>query len=332
MIGRVFDPGSSFSRTCQYVAEDLTRAQVLYQEGVRGHDYRLAARDFEMVASLHESIGKPVFHAVLTFHRDEELDDSGKVELGLKYLEGVGMVNTQRLIVAHRDARHEHIHLVANRIDYNGEPIRNFPEILRSRDTVQALVREYGLVPVAAKDLRRTNFDALDASDTRKYVIYRAVRDGIAEAKDLNSLEERLRSEGIEMRYRMDEAGRRVGVSFLYGNEAFRGSQIDRSLSLRGLEGAICQRQALGQWEDQKSAQGKSLEQERLLKEQEAAREAALLRQQEALKQQETLKQQEALKEALKQQEALKQKEVEQQKKKLAESQRERHGPRLRIH
>jgi hypothetical protein len=252
MIGRVFAAGGSFVRACQYVAEDQKRAQVLYQDGVRGYDYRLAASDFEMVASLHESIGKPVFHAVLTFHGDETLDDSRKVELGLKYLEGVGMVNTQRLIVAHHDARHEHIHLVANRIDLDGNPIHNFPEILRSRDTVQALVREYGLVPVAAKNLRQTNFDALDASDTRKYVIYRNIKDGLAEVKDLNGLEERLRSEGIEMRYRLDEAGRRIGVSFLYQNEAFRGSEIDREFSLARLERTVGQWQELRQWEGQK--------------------------------------------------------------------------------
>ena len=228
MIARVFAPGGSFGRTCQYVAEDLTRARILYQEGVRGHDYRLAARDFEMIASLHDTIGKPVFHAVLTFHRDEKLDTDQKVGLALKYLEGVGMVNTQRLIAEHFDARHQHLHLVANRIDFDGKPIHNFPEVLRSRDTVERLVREHGLVPVAAKDLRQTNYDALDASDTRKYVIYRTVKEILPAVKDLDGLEDRLRREGIEMRYRLDASGKRVGVSFLYGNEAFRGSEIDK--------------------------------------------------------------------------------------------------------
>ena len=328
MIGRIFAPGASFSRTCQYVTQDLSRAQVLWQEGVRGYDHRSMANDFEIIAGLRDTIGKPVFHAALTFHRDEVMDDATKVELGLKFLDGVGMVNTQRLIAGHSDARHQHIHLVANRIDYDGEPIHNFPEILRGRDTVERLVREYGLVPVAGKDLRQTNFDALDASDTRKYVVYRAVKELLPEVKDLDGLEDRLRSEGIEMRYRLDPSGQRVGVSFLYGNEAFRGSEIDKGLSLRGLEKAIGQRQELSQWEEQKLAQGKRLEQERVMKEQEIAREQEVLRQREALKQQETLKQQEALK----QEEALKQKEVVTQRQKLAEVTRQQHRPRLRIH
>jgi hypothetical protein len=322
MIARVFAPGRSFQRTCQYVAEDLTRARVIWQEGVRGHDYRLAARDFELMAELHDTISKPVFHAVLTFHRDENLDDNQKIDLALNYLDGVGMGNTQRLIAEHFDARHQHLHLVANRIGFDGKPIHNFPEVLRSRDTVERLVRDYGLVPVAAKDLRQTNFDALDDSDTRKYTVYRTVKELLPQVKDMRGLEDRLRSEGIEMRYRLDASGQRVGVSFLYGNEAFRGSEIDKSLSLRGLERTIGQRQELSQWEDQKLAQGKRLEQERLMKEQEIAREQEALRQQEALKQEEVLKQEQALK----------QKEVLTEKQKLAEVPRQQHRPRLRIH
>jgi hypothetical protein len=322
MIARVFAPGGSFKRTCQYVAEDLTRARVIWQEGVRGHDYQLAAKDFELMAQLHDTISKPVFHAVLTFHRDENLDDNQKIDLALKYLDGVGMGNTQRLIAEHFDARHQHLHLVANRIGFDGRPIHNFPEVLRSRDTVERLVREHGLVPVAAKDLRQTNFDALDASDTRKYVVYRTVKEVLPQVKDMRGLEDRLRSEGIGMRYRLDASGQRVGVSFLYGNEAFRGSEIDKGLSLRGLEKAIGQRQELSQWEDQKLAQGKRLEQERLMKEQEIAREQEVLRQREALRQEE----------ALKQEQALKQKEVLTEKQELAEVPRQQHRPRLRIH
>jgi hypothetical protein len=321
MIGRIFQPSKSFVRTCQYVAEDLKRAQVIYQDGVRGHDYRLAARDFKMVAALHETIGKPVFHGVLTFHPDEQLDDARKVELALKYFDGVGMENTQRLVVAHRDARHHHVHLVANRIDYDGKAIRNFPEILRGRDTVERLIGEYGLVPVAAKNLRQTNFDALDASDMRKYAIYRSIRESVGLVKDMGELERRLLADGIETRYRLDQAGQRVGVSFLYQNEAFRGSEIDREFSLMGLEKRLGQRQELSQWETQKVVMG-----ERIRQEEQVLKEAEAMRQREA----HVVKQKEE--QGLKEQEALQQKEILAEKRRQTREQQLRKGLRLRIH
>jgi hypothetical protein len=259
-----------------------------------------------MIAQLHDTIGKPVFHAVLTFHREEKLDDARKVELALKYLDGVGMQNTQVLVVAHHDARQQHLHIVANRINYEGNPIHNFPEVLRARDTVEWLNREYGLVPVAAKNLRQTNFDALDRSDLRKYVVYRNVKEALGQVRSLDELEQRLESKGIGMRYRVDESGQRVGISFSYRNEAFRGSEIDRELSLGKLEKTVSQRQELSQWEEQKREIGKQLQQEeeRVLKEKETARQAAL-RQREGLRQHEE---------------------------QASEEPRLRQGPRLRIH
>jgi hypothetical protein len=294
---------------------------VIYQDGVRGHDYRLAARDFEMVAALHDTIGKPVFHGVLTFHADEKLDDAVKVALAQKYLDGVGMENTQRLVVGHRDARHEHVHLVANRIDYDGNAIHNFPEILRGRDTVERLVRDYGLVPVAAKNLRQTNFDALDASDTRKYAIYRSIKERVGQVRDMGELERRLLADGIETRYRLDQAGQRIGVSFLYQNEAFKGSEIDKGFSLRGLERTLGQRQELSQWEVEKLAVGERMRQEELV-----MKETEAMRQREA----QVLKQKEE--KVTKEQEALRQKEILAEKRRQTQEQQVRQGPRMRIH
>ncbi|HEV3325857.1 MAG TPA: relaxase/mobilization nuclease domain-containing protein [Puia sp.] len=253
MIGRIFDPTGSFQQKCWYVSQNQERARVLYQEGVRGHDYRLMARDFEMVHGMRETISKPVFHAVLLFHREERLEDARLVEIARRYLDEVGMTNTQYAIVRHLDTEHTHLHLLSNRIDYNGEPIHNFPEILRNRDAVEKLVREYELIPVAAKNLRQTNFDALDASDTRKYAVYRGIRECLPDCRDMEELGQRLLQLGIETRYRTDpETGQRTGISFLYQHEAFRGSEIDRECSLPRLEKKLGQRQELSQWESEK--------------------------------------------------------------------------------
>ena len=143
-------------------------------------------------------------------------------------------------------------------------------------------------------------------------------------ARNLEELEERLRPEGIGMRYRLDESGRRMGVSFLYQNEAFRGSEIDRSLSLGGLEKTLGHRQELMQWEQQKLAIGKQIQQQ----EERVAKEQFELKKQEILKQQEVLTQQKALR----QQELQKQKESQQQEAALEEKQQLRQRPRLRIH
>jgi hypothetical protein len=261
MIARIFPRAQSFKKVCRYVCEDLTRAKVLYQEGVRGHDYRLMARDFEMIHGLHSGIGKPVFHGVLDFHRDERLDDGRMAEIGRKFLPEVGIIDTQCAIVKHLDTDHRHLHLVANRVDFSGHPIDNFPERLRSIEAVEKLVREYDLVPMGRKNLRLINFDGLGASETRKYAIYRSITEYLPGCRDLEELEQRLLRLGIETRYRTDQqTGQKIGISFRYQNEAFKGKEIDRDFTMGRLEHTLAMRQELTQWEQQKLALRKEQE------------------------------------------------------------------------
>jgi len=276
MIGRNYPPAKSFLRQSRYLLQDQTRAETLYQEGVRGHDYRLMARDFEMIHQLHPGRTHPVFHSVLDFHPNEHVDDTKMVEIAQKYLVAIRMADTQYAIVKHLDTSHTHIHIIANRIDYNGNYIQTYPEILNSNDAVKELVREYHLIPAGSKNLRQTNFDALDNSETRKYVIYRGVKECLSDCRNLDELTQKLLLLGIDTQYRMDkETGQRVGISFRYQNEAFKGSNIDKELSLGRLEKTLGQRQELSQWEEEKLAQRATqvLQEENALKQRQALEE-----------------------------------------------------------
>lgn len=255
MIDRLFPPGASFTRLCRYLCQDTQRAEVIDQEGVRGHDHQLMARDFELIHSLHPERQKVTFHAVLDFHRQEKVDDRRMVEIGRKYLAEIGMRDTQYAIVKHTDTRHLHMHLVANRIDYQGKFLYPFPEILRSKEAVQKLVREHGLMPAEKKHLRETNWEALKGTEKELYKLYRIISENLSGCRSLEELEGRLLPRGIDIRYRFDEeTGERRGISFRYEDRAFKGSRIDREFSLPRLEQVFAQRQELALWEKQKLA------------------------------------------------------------------------------
>jgi hypothetical protein len=273
---------------------------VLDAEGVRGHDYRLMANDFETIHSQRLSRSKPVFHAVMDFHRDERVDDTKMIEIAQKYLKEMGLINTQYAVVKHLDTDHNHMHLVANRVDYEGQHLCIYPEILNSNDIVKKLVVEYDLIPAGKKDLRQTNLDALDNSETRKYAIYRSVRECLPGCRDLDELERRLLRQDIDVRYRTNpETGEKMGISFRYQNEAFKGSDIDADFSLRKIQQKLDQQHQLTQWTNEKLVLRKELDRQE-------QQEKVKLEQQQ-LKEQE-LKQQEVLQEHL------------------------RHVPRLRMH
>src|SRR5579871_465740 len=122
MIAKTFLTGQGFGETCRYLCEEQTRAEVLAVEGVRSYDWKQMAADFEWQHGLMPEKEKPVYHCALSFPVGEQVGDERLVELGRRYLEKIGMGNTQYALVKHTDTEHLHIHVLANRVNNDGEP------------------------------------------------------------------------------------------------------------------------------------------------------------------------------------------------------------------
>jgi hypothetical protein len=237
MIGKVFLTAKTFGETCEYLKREQSMSQVLAVEGVRGHDPKLMAEDFERQHRLMPEKEKPVFHGALAFPPEERVEDARLVEIAKEYLRRIGMVNTQYALVKHTDKEHLHVHVLANRVNNDGEPIGKGLIIERSMKAAAELTMEYGLQQEQGKRLERTNMEALHGPDARRYRIYTAIRDVLPECLNLDQLEARLQEQGIAVRYRLDpETNERQGISFRYGNMSFKGSRVDAEFSLKGLD------------------------------------------------------------------------------------------------
>src|ERR1700742_4141170 len=106
MLSKIFITGKTFGETCRYICQDLTRSEVLCVEGGRGHDYKSMAEDFEGQHQFWPEKGKPVFHAALTLPHEEELSHELMAGIARKYLEEIGMRDTQYVVVKHSDKQH----------------------------------------------------------------------------------------------------------------------------------------------------------------------------------------------------------------------------------
>jgi Relaxase/Mobilisation nuclease domain len=255
MMNRVFPAARSYYDVCRYVCQEQRRVEILAQDGVRSHDYRLMARDFELIGELYAGKQKPVFHGIIDFYPGEKVDDAKMVEITRKYLERIGLVHTQYVIAKHIDKAHLHIHIIANRINYDGKFIKSYKKEVNSIEMTKDLIREYNLIPMQRKDLQRVNFGSLNKVDAKRYRIYQSIMDHLPACRNLEELEGRLSKLGIETRYRCDEqTGERQGISFRLENQAFRGGKIDQSCSLHRLEKTLAERQELALWEQKQSA------------------------------------------------------------------------------
>jgi hypothetical protein len=124
MISKVIT-GKSFYGVCKYICKDERRALVLETEGVRSHNYKLMAVDFEMQQSLRPTLKKAVFHGILSFYPGEKIDDEKMLLIAKEYLEKMNITNTQYAITKHIDRNHTHLHIIANLVNNNGETIKD---------------------------------------------------------------------------------------------------------------------------------------------------------------------------------------------------------------
>jgi Relaxase/Mobilisation nuclease domain len=236
MNGRVFLNGKTFPEACQYVLEQ-SQAQVIYAEGVRTHDHRLMAEDFEWQHRLMPEKEKSVFHGVLSFPPGESVTDERLVEIGKKFKQKIEMDDTQCVFVKHTDKAHLHVHILANKVNNDGEPTGKGLIIERSMKAARELTEEYGLRQSHGKHLELTSLDALHEPDVKRYRIFQAIREQLPGCRGLDDLEARLLKKGITVRYREDgESGKRLGISFRLENRSFKGSRVDATYSLKGLE------------------------------------------------------------------------------------------------
>jgi Relaxase/Mobilisation nuclease domain len=293
MISKIFITGKTFRESCFYVCEDLERSQILEAEGVRAHDLQLMAQDFETQQMWANQVKeKPVFHEVLSFPHGENPGDEKLLEIGRRQLEKIGMADTQHVIVKHTDKEHLHLHILANRVSNTGEIVGEGLVIERGIKAARELTDEYHLQPDQGKNLRETNFQALHEPDARRYRLYEAIKEVLPDCQRMEELEMRLLERGISTRYRIDRgSGERQGISFRIENYCFKGSEVDRAYSLKGLEGtlALQQKQAI----EQKLAmeQRQALEQAQALERVEAERQRQVMRQNEPLSQEQVQEQ-----------------------------------------
>jgi hypothetical protein len=93
MIAKIFISSKTFGETCQYLCQNQTRAEILYAEGVRSHDLKLMAADFEWQHRLMPEKEKPVFGGRLlpdgkTWVIPDEIEDINPFMQWLPHEEG----------------------------------------------------------------------------------------------------------------------------------------------------------------------------------------------------------------------------------------------------
>lgn len=248
MISKVIKPAKSFARVCRYLLEKRQEVRLIVAEGVREYDYRKMAEDFDLQASENPNLSSPVQHIILAFPPGEDLQDEKLAEIAQQYLRELEIIQTQYVVVSHREKEHKHLHIVLNRVGNDGRTIKDNFLGLRGKKKAQELTQRHGLKAAEKKDLKMTHVRQMNPQDRTRYEIYQAIHNGLVKAQNIAELEGVLKATQIEMIYKYKGQTNEVqGVSFKKGQFRYKGSDIDRLFSYRNLQKILDQKREIKQ-------------------------------------------------------------------------------------
>src|SRR5215207_5849513 len=131
MIGKIII-GKSFSGCIKYclneklskeaVLHKNSRAEVLCYNHVFGTQRELI-NQFNDVRKLNEKVSKPVLHITLSLALGERLSKGNLEEVVRDCSTSLQFSNNQFMAIMHNDTKHQHVHIVANRIRFDGKTV-----------------------------------------------------------------------------------------------------------------------------------------------------------------------------------------------------------------
>lgn len=222
----------SFSRTTNYVFKD-GRSEVIASRGILETDPLSAASSFNVQAMLHPGVKRPVGHICISFHPDDApmLTNDLMVELCEAWMKGMGISDTQYLLVRHYDTKHPHMHLVFNRIDDYGKLISDKMWYVRNERVCKDIKHKYGLTFSPGK--QSVNLDRLRTSDRKRYQMYLDIKSVIDQSRSFADFQIRMEDTDITVSFKRSSDMKVVqGIIFTRGDYSVKGSEIDRSLGL----------------------------------------------------------------------------------------------------
>ncbi|TSD63831.1 relaxase/mobilization nuclease [Inquilinus sp. KBS0705] len=165
--------GSNFSGALGYNLKKLHHPDIKQRAEVLATSFSslspgIINKEVELIRQLRPALGKYVWHTSLNFSNDEKpwnLTNSKLLDIAFDYMKSMGYDDNQYLIVRHHDAGHPHVHLLVNRIRYDGSVVSDRNNYRKSLSVLRKLEEQYNLIPLAQDNIRSKHQHNLRAGE-----------------------------------------------------------------------------------------------------------------------------------------------------------------------
>jgi len=217
---------------------DITKRAELLDTNFTTLDVKQIRQEVELLRQLRPGLNRYVYHTSLNFAEEDSLDNKQLKSIALQYLEANGFTNNQYLIFRHHDADHTHLHLLVNRITFDGDVVSDSNNYKKSEAALRELERQYDLAAVEPShrvQQRAAKKDELEmvmrtGKPSDKMVLQQLLRKILTDEKlSLAELVKRGESAGVHFLFNQASTGRISGITYFYAGFKIKGQALGNS-------------------------------------------------------------------------------------------------------
>ena len=238
MIGKIMQ-GKYFAGLIKYVFSK-EKSYLLDSEGVLLESIPDIICSFETQSQIRPSLGNKVGHTSLSFSPKDKvrLTDEYMTNIANEYLKGMGITDTQYLIVRHNDREHPHCHIVYNRVNNFGQTIKDSNNFRRNIEVCRDITLSHKLYMPQGKE--SVKIERLREPYRTKYEIWQTMKQILNTIRSWEELRSYLQNQNIEISFKYKKTIQEIqGVIFSKGKYSFKGSAIDRNFSYAKIDRQI---------------------------------------------------------------------------------------------
>ena len=235
--------GSGFRGALEYNFDKSKNAEII-GGNMAGSTPRELAREFGETRHLREDIEKPVYHVSLSLKPGETLRNDQWSEAAEQYMKGMGFEKSQYIALKHNDKDHQHVHIVASKIGYEGKLIDTSNDFSRSQVQVRELERMYNLERVPSSfETDRKQYSRAELEHVRdsgepsiKGRLIESIDRVSSDKPTMSEFVERLEKEGVRAVPNYQSSGKLNGMSYELEGNRVKGSDLGRAYTAKGLQ------------------------------------------------------------------------------------------------
>ncbi|WP_313139196.1 relaxase/mobilization nuclease domain-containing protein [Myroides sp.] len=214
------------SQAIDYILNDKGQAIELDRNGLVGKDGKEILQELRMVQSENQNCKNNTISIVLSPDADQGKLSNKELRKALhEHLENLGLIDHQWIATVHNSTQNQHIHIIANRIDFNAKALNDSFISKKSQESAEKIAQNMGLK--TAKQIEQSK-----KTETKglKKEIEKSILECKAKSNNFDDFCRLMKSNGYDVKPTYNKQGVLFGMRIDNGDNSFKLSEINRNI------------------------------------------------------------------------------------------------------